>query len=218
MGPYMAYLLLMLAVGLFPASLYHLAVGFHIAAAAWVVWLFRHHLPPLGRIDLGPAVAVGLLAAGLWVAGQHLLDGIHVAGRCLGAPLWGTLGPRDPRAEFPTGIAFWGYVVLKIARAVTIVPIVEEIFWRGFLLRALVSWDHFDQVPWGKFTWIAFLGSSLLSTLQHPANWGVSIFCWMLYNALFYWRRSLLCLMAAHAVTNLALYVYVVASGDWRFW
>jgi CAAX prenyl protease-like protein len=95
---------------------------------------------------------------------------------------------------------------------------VEELFWRGFILRAFVSWDRFDEVPWGKFTWLAFIGSSLLSTLQHPANWGVSIACWMLFNALFYWKKSLLCLMITHAVTNLALYIYVVRAGDWQFW
>ena len=150
--------------------------------------------------------------------GQHLLDGVVVAGRDLSAPLWSEFKTRDPHEAFGNGLAFWAQVVVKIGRAVTIVPVVEELFWRGFILRAFVSWDRFEQVPWGKFTVFAFVGSALLSTLQHPANWGVSIVCWMLYNALFYWKKSLLCMMITHAVTNLALYLYVVRSGDWRFW
>ena len=106
----------------------------------------------------------------------------------------------------------------SITRAVMIVPVVEELFWRGFILRAFVNWDRFDQVPLGRFTWMAFLGSSLLSVVQHPGNWGVSMVCWMLFNGLFYWRKSLLCLMITHGVTNLALYWYVVRTGDWQFW
>jgi CAAX prenyl protease-like protein len=218
MGPYMAYLLLLLLTDVFPQSLYHLAVIIHIAVAFWVTWLFRHHYPPWGGMHLGAAVFVGLLAAWLWVAGQHVLNGIDVAGHNLGAPLWGDFKIRNPHDTFGDGLAFWGQVVVKISRAVTIVPIVEELFWRGFILRAFVSWDRFEQVPWGTFTLFAFLGSSLLSMLQHPGNWGVSIACWMLYNALFYWKKSLLCLMITHGVTNLALYIYVVRSGDWQFW
>lgn len=218
MGPYMAYLVLMLLTDFFPKSLHHLAVAVHIVAAFGVVWLLRRRLPPLGRPHLVVAIVVGFLAAWLWVAGQHLLNGVFIAGRDLGAPLWGQAEIADPHADFGGGLAFWGHVILKITRAVTIVPIVEELFWRGFILRAFVSWSRYDQVPWGQFTLFAFLGSSLLSTLQHPANWGVSIACWMLYNGLFYWKKSLTCMMIAHGVTNLALYIYVVRAGDWQFW
>jgi len=40
----------------------------------------------------------------------------------------------------------------------------------------------------------------------------------MAFNALFYWRPSVLFLIIVHGVTNLALYVYVVEAGDWMFW
>jgi CAAX prenyl protease-like protein len=218
MAPYMAYLILMFLSDRFPSSLYHLVVLLHIAGAFWVVWLFRHHYPPLGKTHLGLGLLVGLLATCVWVGGQHLLDGVQVGGFNLGGALWGGGEVQDPRDEFGAGLAFWGHAVVKIARAVTIVPIVEELFWRGFILRAFVSWDRFDEVPLGKFTWFAFLGSSLLSTLQHPSNWAVSIACWMIYNGLFYWKKSLRCLMVTHAVTNLALYTYVLLRSDWRFW
>jgi CAAX prenyl protease-like protein len=218
MGPYMAYLLLLLLTDILPQSLYHVAVLIHIAVAFWVTWLFRDHYPPLGRPHLIAAIAVGLLAAALWIAGQHWLNGVAIAGRNLGAPLWGKSELHNPHEIFGNGLAFWGHVIVKIGRAITIVPIVEELFWRGFILRAFVSWDRFELVPWGKFTLFAFLGSALLSTLQHPANWGVSIACWMLYNALFYWKKSLLCMMITHGITNLALYTYVVRTGDWQFW
>ena len=94
-------------------------------------------------------------------------------------------------------------------------------FWidaGAFLLRWLIDRDNFERVPLGKFTWFSFLATSLLSTIQHPDNWAVSIFCWMLFNALFYWTRSIKCLVLVHALTNLLLYLYVLKVDDWAFW
>lgn len=228
MAPFMTYLVLMLLNDAFPTRLQPLAIALHIALAGWVVWLFRHHYPPWGKPLAGPAMLVGIAAAALWVHGQYWLDSVFVGGHSLGGtmsfgwrPPFIHLEPAtlvSPREVYGDGTLFWSHVVLKICRAVTIVPIVEELFWRGFILRAFVNWDRFQHVPWGQFSWVAFLGSSLLSTVQHPANWGVSIPCWMLFNVLFYKTRSLSCLMLTHAVTNFALYLYVVRSGDWRFW
>jgi len=82
----------------------------------------------------------------------------------------------------------------------------------------LINWQEFDKVPLGAFTWWSFLGTAALSALQHPDNWLVSIFCWFAFNGLFYWTRSILCLVLVHAITNLVLYVYVIAARDWMFW
>ena len=97
-------------------------------------------------------------------------------------------------------------------------PVVEELFWRAFLLRALIDWHNFDRIPLARFTWVSFLGTSLISTFQHPDNWGVSILCWMAFNAVFYWTRSILCLVLLHGVTNLILYLIVLRVDDWSFW
>lgn len=233
MGPYMAYLVLMLLIDFFPKDDFwrHAAIVIHMIGAGWATWIVRHHWPALGRPHVILAVIVGLFSAWMWVAGQHWLETIQVAGTNLGGSLglkssfpFVTVEAIDPAAiknvaaDFSSPASFWTHVVLKITRAVTLVPIVEELFWRGFLLQAFISWDRFETVPIGRFSWFAFLGTSFLSVAQHPANWGVSIACWLLFNALFYRTRSLLCLMITHGVTNLALYVYVVRSGDWQFW
>lgn len=221
MAPYMAYLLLLMLNDALPTQLRWLAILLHIALAGYVTWLFRHHLPPMGRPHWIIAIVVGLIAAYGWVAGQHAVNGVIVAGHDLGGwlPFYpGSMKPYNPHVDYGDGAAFWVYVSAKIARACTIVPIVEEIFWRGFILRAFVNWDRFEKVPWGQFAWRAMIGSALISVIQHPANWIVSIGCWLLFNALFYWKKSLLCLMITHAVTNLALYFYVVRAGDWQFW
>ncbi len=227
-APFMAYLLLMMVADAFPGRLHHVGIVIHIAGATVVAWLFRRHWPGLGAPHWATAAVAGVAAAALWVVGQHILNDIAIGGVSLGgklslsgAPPFITLveqAPTPVTEQYPHPLDFWTHVVLKITRAVTIVALVEELFWRGFILRAFINWDRPESVPLGRFTLWSFIGSSLLSVVQHPANWGVSILCWMFFNALFYWRKSLLFLMVTHGITNLVLYVYVVGTGDWQFW
>jgi hypothetical protein len=116
-------------------------------------------------------------------------------------------------------------VTLRILCASTTVAFVEELFWRAFLLRALIDWDDFERVPLGKFTWRSFLLTALISTLEHPANWAVSIPCWFAFNGLMYWKKSVLFLVVTHGLTNLFLYVWVIYqavgrgnASAWMFW
>lgn len=219
--PYMAYLVLLAFMDWFPTKLLPVAIGFHIVAGLWAALLFRHYWPPLGRPHVFIAIVSGVAAAALWVKGQHLLNGIHVGDYRLGSRLFfypGHAKPYNPHVDFGDGTLFWVYAILKITRACTVVAIVEELFWRGFILKAFVNWHRPENVPLGTFTWRAMIGSALLSTIQHPDAWGVSIACWLFFNSLFFWKRSLLMLMITHAVTNLVLYVYVLREGDWQFW
>ena len=216
MAPYMAYLALLSLVSVVPANWEWLAIAIRGVGSLAVVWLLRKHLPLGGKPYWLIAIAGGVFAAWLWYAGQYLFNGIGLGGRL---PLYpGSAVVEDPRDVLGAGRLFWITAVLRIGVAVTAVPIVEEIFWRAFLLRAFINWHEFERIPLGKFTWFSFVGTALLSTVQHPDNWGVSIFCWLLFNGLFYWTRSVRCLVIVHAITNLVLYTWVLRTGDWSFW
>lgn len=218
MAPYLVYLLLLGVRDLLPYEWRPAAAVLRGVGGLYVVWLFRRYLPPLGRPHWVIAVGGGLFAAWGWVALQHWLNDAGLPRR-LPLPLFpGDAAVVDPRSVLGAGTLFWADVISRITVAVVTVPVVEELFWRAFLLRALVRWDDFEKVPLGTFTWFSFLGTSLLSMLQHPDNWGVSIVCWMFFNAVFYWTRSIQCLIILHGVTNLALYTYVVRYADWMFW
>jgi CAAX prenyl protease-like protein len=216
MGPYIVYLALLGVRGLVAPQWEWAAIALRGAGSLAVVWLFRRHLPPMGRPHFPLAVIAGFAAAWLWYAGQYAFEAAGLGGRL---PLYpGTRSIADPRDTLGAGGLFWLTVVLRVSVAVTAVPVVEELFWRAFLLRALIDWNSFERVPLGKFNWLSFVGTALLSTLQHPDNWGVSILCWLFYNGLFCWKRSLSFLMLVHALTNLALYFHVIRVGDWAFW
>ncbi|HOW71613.1 MAG TPA: CAAX prenyl protease-related protein [Phycisphaerae bacterium] len=215
MAPFMIYLILLGLNDKFPEEWMAVPIairGFGGLAAFWIV---RRRLPSLGRPHVLLAIVLGILAAAGWVLGQYGCNAVGLGGSWFGL----RPGPdgHDPRVDLTTA-AWTSQAVLRITVATITVPVVEELFWRGFMLRTFINWQRFETVPLGTFTWLSFLGTALLSTVQHPANWGVSILCWMAFNALFYWKKSLLFLMIVHGVTNLALYLYVITRHDWIFW
>lgn len=217
MAPYFVYLALLAVQGITPDEYRWAAIALRGIGALLVFEAFRRYLPPWGKPFVTLAVVVGAGTAVMWAAGQHWVDSLGVpSGLPPGPPAEREI--TDPTIAFGEGGRLWATVTLRILVACTTVPIVEELFWRAFLLRALINWDDFEKVPMGQFAWRAFLGTALLSVLQHPDNWVVSIVCWLIFNGLFYYTRSILCLVITHAVTNLVLYVYMLAARDWLFW
>ena len=104
----------------------------------------------------------------------------------------------------------------RIAGAVLVVPLMEELFWRSFLIRYIVDPD-FEKVPVGRFTWPSFLITVVLFGLEHHFVLA-GMTAGILYSIILYRTRSLAQCILAHAVTNLALAIYVIASGKWHFW
>jgi CAAX protease family protein len=105
---------------------------------------------------------------------------------------------------------------VRIAGAAVIVPIMEELFWRSFLIRYTIDPD-FLSVPVGKFTWPSFLITTLLFGLEHNL-FLAGIMAGISYNLLLYYTKSISQCILAHAITNLALGLYVLSTGQWHFW
>jgi CAAX prenyl protease-like protein len=213
--PFLAFLALMGIGNQFGPSYLPYSYAVRIFGSLAVVMVFWRYFPPLGRAHWVTSVIVGLAVAYGWVAGHHWFS----AQDWYYQPFKDALPEDyyDPRNYVGTGLGLWAFLSVRIGGAATVVPIVEEIFWRAFILRALIDWEDFESVPLGRFTWVSFVVCSLMSALEHP-QWGVGVLCWVVYNLLFYWKKSLMCLMVTHGVTNLALYVYVFWYEDWLFW
>ncbi|NTV50305.1 MAG: CAAX prenyl protease-related protein [Geobacteraceae bacterium] len=106
--------------------------------------------------------------------------------------------------------------LIRVAGAVLVVPLMEELFWRSFLIRYIIDKD-FGSVPMGTFTWASFLFTIVLFGLEH--NFILAgIMAGVFFNLLLYKTRSLAQCVLAHAIANLALAVYVVSTGKWQFW
>jgi hypothetical protein len=170
--------------------------------------------------------AIGIVVFFLWVGLQAGLEWA-VAKEVLGAQVthflhWAGLGA--PRAEgfepwyFPSPAANAVSVGLRFLRLAVVVPLLEEIFWRGFLLRWLID-PNFERVPFGTFRPAAFAITTVGFCLEHqPADWPAALLCGALYNLVAIRTKSLSSCVLAHALTNLLLGLYVMKTGQWGFW
>ncbi|GKT08816.1 CAAX prenyl protease-related protein [Desulforhabdus sp. TSK] len=116
----------------------------------------------------------------------------------------------------PEGIPRTASIAMRLLGAAVIVPVMEEIFWRSFLIRYIVDKD-FDRLPIGHFTWMSFAVSSVLFGLEHHLI-VAGIVAGVIYNLLLYRTRSIAQCILAHGITNLALGIYVLQTGRWDFW
>jgi CAAX prenyl protease-like protein len=97
------------------------------------------------------------------------------------------------------------------------VPVIEELFWRGWLMRWLVRSD-FERVPLGAYVPRAFWVTAVLFGLEHGPYWDVGLAAGVAYNWWMVRTKSLADCVLAHGVTNGCLAGYVLAGGDWSYW
>lgn len=133
---------------------------------------------------------------------------------------WSLSATGDPQGFNPTllpgsGVQI-GMTAFRIAGAVLLVPLMEELFWRSFLMRYIIDHD-FQKQPIGAFTWASFLITAVLFGLEHHFILA-GITAGILYSLLLYRTRSIAQCILSHAVTNLALAIYVLYTGKWFFW
>jgi CAAX prenyl protease-like protein len=111
-------------------------------------------------------------------------------------------------------------VLFRFLRMVVIVALIEEIFWRAFLMRYLTDLNgDYWKVPFGTHHWRSFIGVTLLVTLAHsPVDYVAAA----IYGTLTYFvavrTKSLTACIAMHATANLLLGIYTLQTGQWGYW
>ncbi|HOX67423.1 MAG TPA: CAAX prenyl protease-related protein [Burkholderiaceae bacterium] len=178
------------------------AVG-SLLAAWWSEYgeLSRQVLPSLRECLLG--VGVGLVVFGLWIN--------------LAAP-WMQLG--QPTATFTPldaqGQPIWPLIIVRWVGAALIVPVMEELFWRSFLMRWFDN-EIFEGVVPQLVGLRAIVLSTFVFMLAHTL-WLAAIVAGLAYAWLYRRTGKLWVPVIAHAVTNGLLGVWVVMTGNWAFW
>ena len=95
-------------------------------------------------------------------------------------------------------------------------PLAEELAFRGYLTRKLVS-PAFETVRPGHFTWLSFVVSSALLGLLH-GRWVAGTLAGMAYAGALYRRGQVAEAVYAHMTTNVLLAGYVLWFGRWSMW
>lgn len=207
--PLLAVVATALATGLFVDQLdyfYPLRVVVGLLVIAWYrqdyVDALRRHLS--GRKFFSwPAVGIGVAVYVLWI-GIAALTGPYESE-----------APPEALFELATPlVVVW--VIGRVLGSVLVVPVVEELAFRGFLLRRLVASD-FRNVPYGEWHWPAVLISSLAFAAVHQ-EWIGGFAAGVLY-AYAQKRRGLLSdAIVAHVVTNALIAIQVLGAGHWSLW
>lgn len=174
-----------------------------VVCVAGVLVALRRAYPIGGwRFSFVP-VAIGAVACAAWMA---LAPGAGPADLA---------AERDPAQLGQPWAVVW--LLFRVAGSTITVPIAEELFFRGFLVRRCISADA-DSVPVGRLTWLAFAVSSVAFGALHGQAWLAGIVAGMLFAAALAWRRHLADAVVAHATTNALLSGYVIATGSWTQW
>ncbi len=202
--------------------------------AMLLVW--RGYRTFRGRVS-GLAIVVGVVGVVLWIVICHLRIESKIVGpidRYLGSFIPGleegdtpTIGmmsllgtgersaynPLDHLAAAPT----WAYVFLAIRflGLAVIVPVIEEFFLRGFLMRYVVH-PQWWQVPFGAVNRMAVIVGTAVPMLMHPGELLAALVWFSMVTWLMIRTRNIWDCVVAHATTNLLLGIYVVVWDQWQ--
>ncbi|MFT3991771.1 MAG: CAAX prenyl protease-related protein [Luteolibacter sp.] len=125
----------------------------------------------------------------------------------------------DPHL-FENPAAYWTSLTLRFFRAAVVVALMEEIFWRGFLMRFVLDWegDYWKQ-PFGRAHWISYLVVTGLFVMAHGAADRPAA---LVYGSMTYllcvWSKNLGACVVMHAVANFLMGVYIMAYGKYGLW
>lgn len=207
--PFALYILFLavedLAAGLAGPWLYPVKVGL---VALVLLLLVRQYeelrcLPERRHWLWLAAPAVGVAVFLLWI---NLDQGwLNLAGEG---------GGYDPRTA--AGAIDWPLALIRLAGAALVVPVMEELFWRSFLMRWIDRSDFLALAP-AAASLRAVLISSLLFGFEHSL-WLAGILAGLAYAWLYRASGNLWPAVLGHAVTNLALGLWVLQTGNWQFW
>lgn len=168
-------------------------------------------------------VMFGALGIACWLLPTTLYDHWKLSGEPEGWLKW--LGIQKRSEGFDPGVflhpAAYGFsLVMRFIRAAIVVALVEEIFWRGFLMRFLADRDgDYWKVPFGKHTWLAFVVCTLAFTIAHaPVDYAGALVYGTLTYVLCVWSKNLGACVIMHATANFLMGCYIMAYGKFGLW
>lgn len=191
---------------------------------AGLLFLFRRHYHFSPWRGLGMACGFAVLGIVVWIAPASLYT--HLATGDDVPAWWAWLGMVERKEGFdPTLLAAWpawetSAIVMRFVRMVLVVPLVEELLWRGFLMRYVNAADgDWQRVPFGTHSWRGFTIVTVMVMLAHaPQDYLAALVWGTLMYVLAVRSRSLGACVIMHALGNFLLGLYALRTQQWGFW
>lgn len=186
------------------------AVRVLIVAAS--IWYFSRRVLDFKVRFLAGSIAIGIGVFVLWIAPDTLFPGWRqhwLFTNSLMGEVKVSLTAEQLSSPF--------LLTFRTLSASLMVPILEELFWRAWMLRWLVDKD-FEKLPMGTSDRQSFWIVAALFALEHGPYWEVGLLTGLIYNWWMTRTKSLGDLIFVHGLTNLVLSLYVIWSKKWQFW
>jgi exosortase E/protease (VPEID-CTERM system) len=148
----------------------------------------------------GPAV--GTLVFLIWIVAAHFL--------LSPSPM-----PEKLATMSPVLRGYW--LVSRMAGSILVVPIAEELAYRGYLMRRLINAD-FESVPYQSVRWVALIVSAIAFGLVHGALWMPGIAAGLAFGLILIRRARIGEAVAAHATINALIAASVLGGNQWQLW
>jgi uncharacterized protein len=183
------------------------------AATLLALLYFSRKAIPLRASAPLVSAAIGVAVFLIWIGPDVLFGAAYRHSWIFENALLGKAGssaPESLRSNLP-------FIIVRILGCVAIVPVIEELFWRGWLMRWLIGHD-FRTVAIGAYTAPAFWITAAFFACEHGPYWEVGLAAGIVYNLLVVRAKNLGDCIVAHAVTNGILSAYVLMTGNWQYW
>jgi hypothetical protein len=178
-----------------------------VAVALLLAWFWPRYSelkqgPPVPVREWVVAVALGVAVFAAWI----VFDGG-----------WASTGSGAGFIPLrPDGTLDLGLAALRLFGMALVVPVMEELFWRSFLMRWIDRRDFLAADP-RKVSAVAFLVTAALFAAEH-SQWFAGLLAGLAYNEVYRRTGNLRAPIASHAATNTLLGAWILATYDWRFW
>ena len=177
-----------------------------VMLSLFLLWKHFTELTKPGKTratDWATAILVGIIVFVLWInLDQPWASMGHSAG----------YNPSDPVTHQPD----WLLVSIRIFGAAIVVPIMEELFWRSFIMRWIAQHDFLSVDP-ARVGIKAFLFTAVLFASEHNLLLAGFV-AGLAYNWLYMRTRNLWVPIVAHGITNGLLGLWVIHTQNWQFW
>ena len=185
-----------------------LTVARPLLVAGLLLYFWRHYEELHERVRVRPgdwmiAVVLGLAVFAAWVTFDR-------GWAAFGGPARG-FAPLDGEGRIDVALT-----LLRLVGFVLVVPVMEELFWRSFVLRRIKSPDFLHLPPRAAGLGAFALSSALFAT-EHSL-WFAGLLAGMAYNLCFMRSGNLWVPILSHAITNGTLGLWILTTQSWRYW